>query len=133
MQEVLGISWTLRNTFFLLCMHVNHSRHPAPRKQAHLCNRNETVTMTRYQSWEYRVEFGISVLPAVLSGTEMPNTVLVPIPNGRYRMTFSAFCNFPSRQRMFIMLRFNSARLYLYYQTVHNTHRPLTKGDVRPH
>ena len=36
--------------------------------------------VTCNQSWECRVKFGISVLPAVLSGTEISNTISVPIP-----------------------------------------------------
>ena len=39
------------------------------------------VRYTYQQSWEYRMKFGISVLPAVLSGTEIPNTMSIPIPN----------------------------------------------------
>ena len=33
------------------------------------------VKYTYQQSWEYRMKFGISVLLAVLPGTEIPNTI----------------------------------------------------------
>ena len=55
--------------------------------------------------------FGISEIPAVLPGTEIPNTISVPIPipNGWHRITFYGdtewhrSVKFPLRQRIFII------------------------------